>query len=84
MIPNNPKPDPEIFLKCAFDLKCRPERCIVIEDSIFGVKAAKEANMKCIAIPSGSYSKEELQKQKPDLIVTSIKEKEIILDYILE
>lgn len=76
------KPDPEIFLKSAMKLKCQPERCIVLEDSIFGVIAAKKAAMKCIAVLSGSYSKEELEKEKPDLIVNSINEKKKILDFI--
>ncbi len=79
-----PKPNPEVFLKCAKKLKCRPEKCVVIEDSIFGVKAAKEAKMKCIAILSGVYSMEELEEQKPDLIVDSINEKEEILNFIID
>jgi len=78
-----PKPDPEVFLACARELRCRPERCVVIEDSIFGVVAARKANMKCIAIPSGAYSKDDLRREEPDLIVDSIKERGKILDYIL-
>ncbi len=78
-----PKPNPEVFLKCAMKLRCSPEKCLVIEDSIFGVKAAKEAKMKCIAIPAGAYSIEELREHKPDLIVNSIEEKEKILNFIL-
>ncbi|RJS79454.1 HAD family phosphatase [Candidatus Bathyarchaeota archaeon] len=79
---SQPKPNPEIFLKCAAELGCRIQRCVVIEDSIFGVKAAKEAGMKCIAIPSGAYSAEELKREGADLIVDSIKEKERILSFI--
>ena len=78
-----PKPNPEIFLECAKKLKCRPEKCVVIEDSVFGVKAAKEAKMKCIAIPTGTYSREELEDQEPELIVNSIAEREKILNFIL-
>lgn len=78
-----PKPNPEIFLECAKKLKCRPEKCVVIEDSVFGVKAAKEAKMKCIAIPTGTYSREELEDQEPGLIVDSIAEREKILNFIL-
>jgi HAD superfamily hydrolase (TIGR01509 family) len=78
-----PKPNPEVFLECAKKLKCLPEKCVVIEDSVFGVKAAKKAKIKCIAIPSGTYSIEELGDQKPDLIVNSINEKEKILNFIL-
>jgi len=77
-----PKPHPEVFLKCAKELRCQPQRCVVVEDSIFGVIAAKKASMKCIAIPSGAYSSEELEREEPDLIVDSISEKDRILDYI--
>lgn len=71
------KPDPEIFLKTAAELKVAPEHCVVFEDSIFGVKAAKAAAMSCIAVTTGVYSREELQKEKPDLIVESLNSPEI-------
>lgn len=79
---SKPKPDPEVFLTCASKIGCPPEKCLVIEDSIFGIVAAKKANMSCIAIPSGAYSKDDLKKEKPDLIVNSLAEKERILDFI--
>jgi len=44
----NGKPDPEIFLKAADLINLKPEKCIVIEDSENGVKAAVKAEMKCI------------------------------------
>jgi len=77
-----PKPDAEIFMRCAIELRTRPEDCVVIEDSIFGVKAAKNAKMKCIAVPTGAYSIEELGKEEPDLIVQSLNERERILAFI--
>jgi HAD superfamily hydrolase (TIGR01509 family) len=76
------KPDPEIFLEAAAELKCAPKECVVLEDSIFGVEAAKAARMKCIAIPSGQYSRRELKAQKPDLIVDSLKETDEISTFI--
>jgi len=79
----NPKPNPEAFLKCALKLNVPPEKCVVVEDSIFGVRAAKKANMKCIAVPSGAYSKEDLMKEHPNLIVNSLNERRRILDYVL-
>jgi len=72
------KPDPEIFLKAASKLKASPEKCVVIEDSIFGVKAAKSANMSCIAVLTGVYSKQELEREKPDLIVKTLKDRQIL------
>jgi beta-phosphoglucomutase len=71
------KPDPEIFLKTASELKVVPERCVVFEDSIFGVKAAKSAGMSCIAVTTGVYSQEELNIEKADIVVKSLKDQEI-------
>jgi HAD superfamily hydrolase (TIGR01509 family) len=80
---NKSKPDPEIFLKCALKLGSSPEKCVVVEDSIFGVKAAKAAKMSCIAVLTGEYSREELKEANPDLIVNSLKERDRILNFIL-
>ena len=77
------KPDPEIFLKTAFELKSSPEKSVVFEDSIFGVKAAKAANMGCIAVTTGVYSKQELEREKPSLIIKTLKDPQI-LRFILQ
>jgi beta-phosphoglucomutase len=71
------KPDPEIFLKAADLLKAKPEGCVVVEDSAFGVKAAKSANMSCVAVLTGVYSMLELEQEKPDLIVRTLEDKRI-------
>ncbi len=47
---NNAKPDPEIFLKAAQELKVNPADCIVFEDAIAGVEAAHNAGMKCVGV----------------------------------
>ncbi|WP_445737846.1 beta-phosphoglucomutase [Mariniflexile sp.] len=44
------KPDPEVFLIGAHKLHLPPENCIVFEDAIAGVEAAKIANMTAIGI----------------------------------
>jgi HAD superfamily hydrolase (TIGR01509 family) len=44
------KPFPDIFIKAANELSVSPETCIVIEDTLNGVKAAKAAGMYAIAI----------------------------------
>jgi HAD superfamily hydrolase (TIGR01509 family) len=66
------KPDPEIFIKTAHDLNAIPEKCIVFEDSIFGVKAAKLAGMTCIAVTTGVYTMDELKQENPDLAVKTL------------
>ena len=78
-----PKPDPEIFLKCASELASEPTRCVVLEDSVFGVEAAKAAKMRCIAVSTGAYSERELNKAGADMTVGSLTEKERILRFIL-
>ena len=81
---HNSKPDPEIFLKSALKLDMRPEKCVVMEDSIFGVEAAKRAKMGCVVVLTGVYSREELEKANPDLIVNSLKERAAILSFVLQ
>jgi len=78
------KPDPEIFLTSALKLRCHPEKCVVVEDSIFGVEAAKAAKMGCIAVLTGVYSRKELEKTKPDLIVNSLTERNELLQFIFQ
>ncbi|MBA7702974.1 Phosphoglycolate phosphatase [subsurface metagenome] len=78
----SPKPDPEVFRVSAKKLGVDPKDCVVVEDSVFGVRAAKAAEMKCIAVPSGAYNIEELQEENPDLMINSLTEKERILDFI--
>ena len=45
------KPHPAVFLRTAETLNVRPEKCLVLEDSFFGLLAAKSAKMKCIVVP---------------------------------
>lgn len=77
-----PKPAPEIFLKCADKLGLDPKDCVVVEDSVFGVQAAKAAGMKCVAVSSGAYTAEELRSKGSDLVVTSINDREEILRFL--
>jgi len=44
------KPEPTLFLEVARQLEVPPERCIIVEDAIAGVEAAKRAGMRCVAV----------------------------------
>jgi sugar-phosphatase len=46
------KPAPDIYLEAARRLGTSPARCLAFEDSVSGVRAAREAGMTVIAIPS--------------------------------
>ena len=48
----NTKPDPEIFLLAASQLKVDPKECVVFEDAESGVEAALSAGMKCVGVGS--------------------------------
>lgn len=50
------KPHPGVFITAATKLGSAPQHCLVIEDSLNGVIAAKAARMLCVAVP-------ELEKQ---------------------
>ncbi|MCI1858023.1 MAG: HAD family phosphatase [Sporolactobacillus sp.] len=43
------KPDPEIYLRVAAELKEDPHRCVAVEDSEYGIEAGKKAGMTVIA-----------------------------------
>jgi HAD superfamily hydrolase (TIGR01509 family) len=44
------KPAPDIFLKAAAQLGLEPGQCVVVEDAVNGVQAAKSAHMRCVAV----------------------------------
>ena len=44
------KPDPAIFLTAAQRIGVSPQQCVVMEDALAGVGAARNAGMRCIAV----------------------------------
>ncbi len=71
------KPDPEVYLKVLSEInsRLRDEKriesgdCVVIEDTVSGIKAAKSAGMKCLAI-TNSHGAELLGEA--DLVVDTL------------
>jgi beta-phosphoglucomutase family hydrolase len=73
-----PKPAPDVFLEAAKRLRVKPEECIIIEDSVAGIEAAKRAGILVIAI-TNSLPYDDLRSA--DYIVNDYSEiKEIISD----
>jgi beta-phosphoglucomutase len=67
------KPDPAVFLQAAHEVGIPPQRCIVIEDSIAGVQAAKNAGMRCIAVSphsDGRLGSADIVVKRLDALVT--------------
>ncbi|MDX2078152.1 MAG: HAD family phosphatase [bacterium] len=50
------KPDPYVYLRAAEKLGVDPKRCLALEDSPNGSKAAVAAGMTCYAVPDLSHS----------------------------
>lgn len=69
------KPDPEVFLTAASKLGVDPRRCVVFEDAVAGVEAAKAGQMGCVAVTFvGHHPTEKLRAAGADLIVASLDE----------
>jgi len=54
------KPSPEIFLTAARKIGVEPKNCLVVEDAINGVQAAKAAGMYCLALTT-NFKAEQLK-----------------------
>lgn len=64
------KPDPQVFLVAAEKLGVPPSRCVVLEDAVAGVEAAKAGGMKCVAVTFvGHHSAEKLVAAGADRVV---------------
>jgi HAD superfamily hydrolase (TIGR01509 family) len=65
------KPDPAVFLEACRRLGSEQSCCIVVEDSIVGIAAAKSAGMKCIAVAT-THPRQSLAAA--DIIVDSLED----------
>jgi len=79
---NYGKPHPEVFLTCAKTLGIAPRKCLVIEDSVNGVVAAKAAQMQVIAVPDPDH-KQQRQFALADYQVETFKEAYKIIQSLL-
>lgn len=68
------KPAPDVFIKAVEKLNLSVEQCVVIEDAASGVKAAKNAGLKCVAITT-THAADQLHEA--DLVIHSFDELDI-------
>ena len=66
------KPAPDIFLLAAKRLGVAPENCLVFEDSLAGMKAAKVAGMSVVVVPDPVFARELFQDA--DRVLNSLTE----------
>ena len=55
------KPFPDIYLKASEMTGLKPGECLVVEDAVSGVKAAKSAGCRCLAVTT-SFAREALHE----------------------
>jgi HAD superfamily hydrolase (TIGR01509 family) len=68
------KPHPDIYMQTAKTLGISPEVCLVIEDALAGVAAAKAANMRVAAIPDTRFVDPREYENEADYVFGSLSE----------
>ena len=76
----HPKPEPDIFMKCAEMLGVPYSECVVVEDAINGVEAAKKAGMKVVAITNTTVR----EKFQADAVIDDIRELPAIIETVFQ
>ena len=62
------KPDPEVYVLAARRLGAAPGACVVFEDSVVGIQAARRAGMRAIGVTT-AYGEEELRAAGAELVI---------------
>jgi HAD superfamily hydrolase (TIGR01509 family) len=68
------KPHPDIYLRTSKKLGIPPEACLVIEDALTGVAAAKAAKMRVAAIPDTRFVDPREYEEEADYVLGSLSE----------
>ena len=68
------KPAPDIYLCAAQKLGIPADKCLVVEDALPGVDAARAAKMRVAAIPDQRFVDPDKYKKKADYVLSSLKE----------
>jgi HAD superfamily hydrolase (TIGR01509 family) len=68
------KPAPDVYLETARRMGVEPDRCAAVEDSENGIRSAKAAGMRTIAIPNPRYPPDEAALGEADVVLDSVAE----------
>ena len=68
------KPAPDVYAETARRLDVTPGRCAAVEDSHGGIRSAKAAGMRVIAIPNPSYPPDDDALAQADVTIGSLAE----------
>ena len=68
------KPAPDVYLEAARRLEAAPERCAAVEDSEAGIRSAKAAGMRVIAIPNPHFPPAAEALEAADVVLESVAE----------
>jgi HAD superfamily hydrolase (TIGR01509 family) len=68
------KPAPDVYLETARRLEVVPARCAAVEDSHGGIRAARAAGMRVLAIPNPTYPPDADSLAQADLVLRSLGE----------
>ena len=66
------KPAPDVYLLAASRLGVAPERCLVVEDSLNGVRAGKAAGMTVVLVPNASVPPAGDARARADVVLPSL------------
>lgn len=68
------KPAPDVYLEAARRLGAAPERCTAVEDSHAGIRSARAAGMRVVAIPNRRYPPDDDALALADVVLGSLDE----------
>jgi beta-phosphoglucomutase-like phosphatase (HAD superfamily) len=66
------KPEPDVYLLAASRLGVAPGRCLVVEDSVNGVRAGKAAGMTVVLVPNASVPPGGNARELADMVVADL------------
>ncbi len=66
------KPAPDVYLRCCELLGLAPQNCVAVEDSPAGIRAAKAAGLRVIAVPTPVFPLDEESLSLADIVVDAI------------